>query len=164
MSGSDVESNDPFSSCYAFAVYYLDTLEFLVEELKTAHRESCKKLSWWNPVRWLCVIISYIYIIMTIFLLAILSMFVAIWCFGRPRGIPDRPSDTQGGLPESEEEEPEPILLRRLRERPEKPRDGERTVETPTRTLSDCPRCLASVIALVGIAIYVLLRELARQK
>ena len=164
MSGSDVESNAPFSSCYAFAVYYLDTLEFLGEELKTAYRESCKKLSWWNPVRWLCVIVSYVYIIITILLLEILSMLVLIWCIFRPR-LPDRPSDTQDDLPEAAEEGPErPILLRRLRGRPQKPPDRERTAESPTRTLSNCPRCLATAITLLGIVIYALFRKLARRK
>lgn len=164
MSGSDVESNAPFSSCYAFAIYYLDTLEFLGEELKTAYRESCKKLSWWNPVRWLCVLISYIVIIISIILLEILSMFVLIICIFRPR-FPERPSDTRDSLPEAEEDEPgPPIPLRRFRGRPQKPRDRERTVEKPARTESNCPRCLATAIALVGIAVYVLFRKLTRQK
>lgn len=106
-------------------------------------------------------------IIAVLILTFIVSFFVCILLhgldFAEIVGIPPPVEPPQEEEPEEEEPERQ-FLLRRLRGRTQKPRDGERTPETPARTRSDCPHCLASAIALIGIGVYVLLRELTRQK
>lgn len=162
MSNSDVVSENPWRSCWTLITYLAEVFELIWEELVTAYKKRCKKRPWWHPLRWLCVISVYFYYVLASIFFIILWDIVWVVCVIIHGGSPYSEEEDR---PEAEEEEPEqPILLRRLRERPQKPREKERTVETPKRTLSNCPRCLASAIALVGIAIYVLLRELTRQK
>ncbi len=142
------------------------------EELITVHKKRCKSLSWWNPLRWLCTLFYYVIHIANIIFLTLIFIVAFVTCvlihgldFEDIVGVPPEIPPVEPEEEEPEEAEPEqPFLLRRLRERTQKPRDVEKTPETPARTRSDCPHCLASAIALIGIGVYVLLRELTRQK